>query len=82
MATPGGDVVEVKLHKEPDVTAAIFWLKNRKPNTWRNKEAADVEAVKANTAFTKARTKLLEGEGKDTGMLEVLLDVVKGAEKK
>lgn len=82
VATPGGDVVEVKRHKEPDVTAAIFWLKNRKPNTWRNKEAADVEAVKANTAFTKARTKLLEGEGKDTGMLEVLLDVVRGAEKK
>ena len=77
VATPMGEIKEVKRHKEPDVTAAIFWLKNRKPDTWRNKEKADVEAVQANTAYTKAKTKLIEGDEKDTGMLDVLIDIVK-----
>lgn len=26
----------------PDTTAQIFWLKNRKPNTWRDKKDVDV----------------------------------------
>jgi hypothetical protein len=28
----------VKEHVPPDTTAAIFWLKNRKPNEWRDKQ--------------------------------------------
>lgn len=33
--------VPIKEHCPPDVTATIFWLKNRKPSTWRDKQ--DVE---------------------------------------
>jgi hypothetical protein len=31
-----GEVVEVDLYEKPDVTACIFWLKNRRPNQWRD----------------------------------------------
>lgn len=35
----GGDLVQtpIKKHYPPDSTAAIFWLKNRKPKEWRDK---------------------------------------------
>jgi hypothetical protein len=42
---PGGAekpvVVDYVEHYPPDTTAAIFWLKNRKPEEWRDKQ--DVE---------------------------------------
>lgn len=31
------EVVEVTRRAPPDTTAAIFWLKNRKPEAWRDK---------------------------------------------
>ncbi len=31
-----GDPVEVTLYEKPDVTACIFWLKNRRPDLWRD----------------------------------------------
>jgi len=31
---------------QPDVTAQIFWLKNRKPETWRDKKDLDVSVTK------------------------------------
>ena len=31
------DAKEVDKHYPPDVTACIFWLKNRKPDEWRDK---------------------------------------------
>lgn len=35
----GGEVVQTPMRKfyPPDTTAAIFWLKNRKPEEWREK---------------------------------------------
>lgn len=35
----GGEVVQTPIRKfyPPDTTAAIFWLKNRKPDLWRDK---------------------------------------------
>ena len=35
----GGDVIVVKTlkHYPPDVAAAFIWLKNRKPDTWRDR---------------------------------------------
>lgn len=30
-------------HWPPDTTAAIFWLKNRKPDEWRDKDFREVE---------------------------------------
>jgi transposase-like protein len=32
------EVVEVTRRAPPDTTAAIFWLKNRKPEVWRDKQ--------------------------------------------
>ncbi|WP_256941589.1 hypothetical protein [Bacillus thuringiensis] len=31
----------VKRQVAPDTTAVIFWLKNRKPNAWRDRRAID-----------------------------------------
>lgn len=35
----GGEIVQTPIRKyyPPDTTAAIFWLKNRKPGEWRDK---------------------------------------------
>lgn len=35
-----GQIIETKLtkHYPPDTTAAIFWLKNRQPKEWRDKQ--------------------------------------------
>ena len=35
----GGEIVQTEIRKfyPPDTTAAIFWLKNRKPGEWRDK---------------------------------------------
>ena len=32
-------------HVSPDVTAQIFWLKNRKPEQWRDKPSTENSAV-------------------------------------
>jgi len=41
----GSEVQEVPIRKyyPPDTTAAIFWLKNRKPAEWRDKRDVQVE---------------------------------------
>jgi transposase-like protein len=41
----GGKIVQTTVRKfyPPDTTAAIFWLKNRRPDLWRDK--TDVEAT-------------------------------------
>ena len=36
--TNKGDVVEVEKYERPNVTAQIFWLKNRKKETWKDKQ--------------------------------------------
>lgn len=38
VATPSGAVVEVERFEKPSVTAQIFWLKNRRPKAWRDKQ--------------------------------------------
>ena len=35
------DTLEVKKHYPPDTVAAIFWLKNRQPQQWRDKQEVD-----------------------------------------
>ena len=39
----GGEIVQTPIRKyyPPDTTAGIFWLKNRRPNSWRDKQ--DIE---------------------------------------
>ena len=41
--TKDGDVVEIEeeVHIPPDVTAQIFWLKNRRPKEWRDKRETE-----------------------------------------
>lgn len=36
--TDDGMVVEVEKYSKPNTTAQIFWLKNRKPEQWRDKQ--------------------------------------------
>jgi hypothetical protein len=36
--TKDGDVVSCRVEIAPDVAACIFWLKNREPKTWRDKQ--------------------------------------------
>ena len=39
--TKDGDLVEVEKEVPGDVTAQIFWLKNRKPDKWKDKRDDD-----------------------------------------
>lgn len=36
------EIVEVERHAPPDTTAAIFWLKNRKPQEWRDRRETEL----------------------------------------
>jgi len=36
------DTLEVTKHYAPDPTAAIFWLKNRQPQLWRDKQQTEL----------------------------------------
>lgn len=36
------DTMEVTKHYAPDPTAAIFWLKNRQPANWRDKQEREI----------------------------------------
>lgn len=38
----------VEKEVQPDTTAQIFWLKNRKPEAWRDKQNVQVEGVISN----------------------------------
>jgi len=39
--TNKGDVVTVRKYEKPNTTAQIFWLKNRKPQVWRDKQQVE-----------------------------------------
>lgn len=77
---------EVTKHVAGDTTAQIFWLKNRKPNEWRNKNETSqkqqnrlIEA-QADAAVAKAKiladaANKLEGNFKNNKLLEALIDV-------
>lgn len=54
----GGELVktEVRKHYPPDATAMIFWLKNRKPEDWRETKA--VELTGANGGPVEGRVTL------------------------
>ena len=46
----------------PDTTAQIFWLKNRKPEEWRDKREVDSKVEIENDGFMDA----LKGDVKET----------------
>lgn len=40
-------IAEVEKYYPPDTTAQIFWLKNRKPEKWRDKQEQKVDLIEA-----------------------------------
>lgn len=48
--------VPTRKHVPPDVTAQIFWLKNRKPKDWRDKQEVELQ-VNGSLAERLARAK-------------------------
>jgi hypothetical protein len=42
----GVEVVEVEKHMPADTTAAIFWVKNRRPEEWRDKTVVEHDLPK------------------------------------
>ncbi|WP_212746858.1 terminase [Pediococcus stilesii] len=79
----------------PDVTAAMFWLKNRKPEQYRDqsfRELNDAQAEKARVEVRKAiadakisefKAKELEEKGADLeDMLSDLIDTIKQEDKR
>lgn len=69
-------VTERETHKQVagDVTAMIFWLKNRKPEVWRDTQLTEqqVRKVKTEADILEAKLNMLKGVGKDTTLLEAL----------
>lgn len=55
---------EVVKEVQPDVTAQIFWLKNRKPDVWRDRKDLDMNATFKNP-FEGLTAKELRGLIKD-----------------
>ena len=43
VVTNDGRVVTLEKYSKPNVTAQIFWLKNRKPDSWRDKTEQEIE---------------------------------------
>ena len=52
-----GEIIseEFKKHYPPDPTSMIFWLKNRKPDQWRDNVNVDLNIVDIKAALDKAR---------------------------
>lgn len=51
---------EVEKEVQPDTTAQIFWLKNRKPEQWRDKRDVELDAeVRSNNPFQGLSTEEL-----------------------
>lgn len=58
-----GEWVEITYieHVPPDATAMIFWLKNRKPNEWREKSEVEIPGLTSLAdSISKARKRIEE----------------------
>lgn len=55
------EIVPVERVVPPDTTAAIFWLKNRQPDTWRDKSEQKIEHEIVQPILGGAAKKLIEG---------------------
>jgi transposase len=65
--TPGGEVKQrvetTERHIPPDVTAQIFWLKNRMPDQWRDRKNVDLKSnISVEESNDKFRQYLEEAE--------------------
>ena len=51
----------------PNATSAIFWLKNRKPDKWRNKQEIEISKLRAETKKLEAETARIESQTEKDG---------------
>lgn len=51
-----------KKHQAPDVGAVIFWLKNRVPDYWSNKETAEKEKISQDIELAKLEAEKIQLE--------------------
>ena len=56
---------EVTKLQAPDTTAAIFWLKNRKPNEWRDKSQTELSGSVDINERSKEIQERIKGRMKD-----------------
>ena len=61
--TPSGKVVRVHKYHVPNVSAQIFWLKNRRPSEWRDKQEVQHEMTQSLADILTAAWK----QGSDDG---------------
>lgn len=71
-----GEIVRTETikHYPPDPTSMIFWLKNRQPENWRDKQEIEHTGLsdasdKEIRAALEAKLKALEAQGVDVGRL-------------
>lgn len=55
-------IVEEEQYIKPDVTAQIFWLKNRLPDRWRNTEKLDADKFEHQKAMDKEKMEILRSK--------------------
>lgn len=65
----GGAIVQTPIRKyyPPDTTAAIFWMKNRRPDQWRETKAVELTGKDGGPMETITRIQLvdMDGDGED-----------------
>ena len=57
----------------PNATSAIFWLKNRKPDKWRNKQEIEVNKLQAEIKKIEAETARIESQTDKEGVPETVV---------
>ena len=57
----------------PNATSAIFWLKNRKPDKWRNKQEIEVNKLQAEIKKLEAETARIESQSDKEGVPETVV---------
>lgn len=57
-----GEVLTETVHVPPDTTAMIFWLKNRRPEDWRDKREVHHEHREVSDLRDEDLMKIIEGE--------------------
>ncbi|MGG3803483.1 hypothetical protein [Metabacillus fastidiosus] len=61
VALQSGEVKQIRKYARPNPTLTIFWLKNRKPGMWRDKQEHEVNSE----AVVKFEYNFGDEDGKD-----------------
>ena len=57
----------------PNATSAIFWLKNRKPGKWRNKQEIEINKIQAEIKKLEVETARIESQSDKEGAPETVV---------